>query len=53
MQCATIHTVKPAVVQALLKEGNIVRTLIKDSQVCASYVELIFDLKKQIEYKNL
>lgn len=41
------HAVKQAVVQALLKEGDIARMLLKDPQVMASYVELIFDLMKQ------
>ncbi|MEI7064254.1 hypothetical protein [Dickeya chrysanthemi] len=36
-----------AVKQALLKEGDIARTLLKDPQVMASYVELIFDMMKQ------
>ncbi|MEL9359399.1 hypothetical protein J4X96_26970, partial [Escherichia coli] len=40
-------SVKQAVVQALLKEGDIARTLLKDPQVMASYVELIFDMMKQ------
>ena len=41
------QAVKQAVVQALLKEGDIARTLLKDPQVMASYVELIFDMMKQ------
>ncbi|MGL4427343.1 MAG: hypothetical protein ACRCT4_00280 [Silvania sp.] len=32
------HAVKQAVVQALLNEDNIARTLLKDPQVMASYV---------------
>ena len=41
------QAVKQAVVQALLKEGDIARTLLKNPQVMASYVELIFDMMKQ------
>ncbi|HIF9106262.1 TPA: type I restriction endonuclease subunit R [Photobacterium damselae] len=41
------QAVKQAVVQALLKEGDIARTLLKDPQVMASYVELIFDMMKK------
>lgn len=41
------QAVKQAVVQLLLKEGDIARTLLKDPQVMASYVELIFDMMKQ------
>jgi type I restriction enzyme R subunit len=40
------QAVKQAVVKALLKEGDIARTLLKDPQVMASYVELIFDMMK-------
>lgn len=47
------HAVKQAVVQALLKEGDIARTLLKDPQVMASYVELIFDMMKQNKNMNI
>ncbi|WP_261895655.1 DEAD/DEAH box helicase family protein [Vibrio cyclitrophicus] len=41
------QAVKRAVIQALMKEGDIARTLLKDQQVMASYVELIFDMIKK------
>ena len=41
------QAVKQAVVHALLNEGDIARTLLKDPQVMASYIELIFDMLKQ------
>lgn len=47
------QAVKQAVVQALLKEGDIARTLLKDQQVMASYVELIFDMMKQNKNLNV
>lgn len=47
------HAVKQAVVQALLKEGDIVRTLIKDPQFMPSNVELIFDMMKQNKNMNI
>lgn len=42
-----LQAVKQAVLLVLLKEGDIARTLLKDPQVMASYVELIFDMMKQ------
>jgi len=47
------HAMKQAVVQALLKEGDIARTLLKDPQAMASYVELIFDMMKQNKNMNI
>lgn len=47
------HAVKQVVVQALLKEGDIARTLIKDPQFMPSNVELIFDMMKQNKNMNI
>jgi len=47
------QAVKRAVVQALMKEGDIARTLLKDPQVMGSYVELIFDMLKNSDKSQL
>ncbi|WP_228859750.1 hypothetical protein [Xenorhabdus sp. PB61.4] len=39
-----LQAMKQAIGQAVRKEGDIARTLLKNPQVMASYAELIFDM---------